>query len=123
MNAVIDEDLPRSFATVLQTLGFTVFDVRDHGLRGEPDEKVYLFAQEKKAVLFSGDLGFSNILHFPLGIHFGICILRYANEISVSEINKMSKGLLLKVDFEDYRGNLIILSPGKLRLRRYKQTH
>ena len=123
MNAVIDEDLPRSFATVLQTLGFTVFDVRDHGLRGEPDEKVYLFAQEKKAVLFSGDLGFSNILHFPLGIHFGICILRYANEISVSEINKMSKELLLKVDPQDYRGNLIILSPGKLRLRRYKQAN
>lgn len=123
MNAVVDEDLPRSFATVLKALGFTVFDVRDHGLRGEPDEKVYLFAQKKKAVLFSGDLGFSNTLHFPLGTHSGICILRFANEISVSEINKMSKELLLKIDFEDYPGNLIILSPGKLRLRRHKQTH
>lgn len=45
MNAVIDEDLPRSFAIVIQFLGFTPFDIRDHGLRGESDEKVYKFAR------------------------------------------------------------------------------
>ena len=33
MNAVIDEDLPRSFANVVSDLGFTPFDVRDHNLR------------------------------------------------------------------------------------------
>lgn len=122
MNAVIDEDLPRSFAIVLHGLGFTALDVRDHGLRGKSDEKVYKFAQKKKAVFFSADLGFSNIAVFPLGTHYGICILRFPNEMSVSEINKHVKELLSKLSPEDYSGNLIILSPGKLRLRRHKQT-
>lgn len=122
MNAVVDEDLPRSFATVLQALGFTVFDIRDHNLRGEPDEKVYTFAQEKKAVLFSGDLGFSNTLLFPLGTHCGMCILRFPNEMSVSEINRIVRRQLGGLLLEDYASNLIILSPGKLRLRRYKKV-
>lgn len=122
MNAAIDEDLPRSFATVLQVLGFTVFDIRDHGLRGKPDEKIYAFAQEKNAVLFSGDLGFSNIFTFPLGTHHGICVLRFPNEMSVKEINKQAKMLLSKLGFSDYKDNLIILSPGKIRVRRKPQS-
>ena len=33
MNAVIDEDLHRSFGVILSELGFTIFDIRDHVLR------------------------------------------------------------------------------------------
>lgn len=45
MNAVIDEDIPRSFAQVLSSLGFTPIDIRDNNLRGEPDDKIYAFTQ------------------------------------------------------------------------------
>ena len=123
MNAVIDEDLPRSIATTLSNLGFTALDIRDHNLRGEPDSKIYTFAQKQKAVLFSGDLGFSNTLNFPLGTHHGICILRFPNEMSVKEINKIIEQLLSRVSHDDYSGNLIILSPGKLRLRRFTKLN
>lgn len=34
MNAVIDEDLHRSFIKVLASLGFSLMDIRDTGLRG-----------------------------------------------------------------------------------------
>lgn len=82
MNAVIDEDLPRTLADTLSNLGF------------------------------------SNVLTFPLGGHNGICILRFPNETSVQrikgEIARLFSGLLA----EDYSGNLIILTPGKLRIRR-----
>lgn len=52
MNAVVDENLPRSFSTVLKELDFTVYDVRDHGLRGQTDSEVYKFAQDKQACFF-----------------------------------------------------------------------
>jgi predicted nuclease of predicted toxin-antitoxin system len=121
MNAVIDEDLPRSFAKTFSQTGFTPLDIRDHNLRGASDERIYSFAQKKNAILFSADLGFSNILRFPPGTHHGICILRYPNEMPTSEVNQSVKALLEKLTQNDYTGSLIILSPGKLRLRRSPQ--
>lgn len=123
MNAVIDEDLHRSLGNILSNLGFTVFDVRDHGLRGSDDREVFAFAQKHQAVLFSADLGFSNTLTFPLGTHYGICILRFPNEASSRTINVDVKKLLAKLSPSDHRGNLVILSPGKLRIRRGRKTN
>ena len=122
MNAVIDEDLHRSISKVLNSLGFTVYDIRDYNLRGSTDEQIFKFTQKKNAVLFSADLGFSNIIQFPFGSHKGICILRFPNEISTEKINSQVKKLLEKLTQEDYSGNLIILSPGKIRVRRSKIT-
>lgn len=119
MKGVIDEDLPRSFGTVVKSLGFDVFDVRDIGLRGKSDKDIFDFAVENKAVLFSADLGFSNILSFPLGSHSGIVILRFPNEISTETINEISKKLLSKFSKEEFDGNLIIISPRGVRIRRY----
>lgn len=121
MKAVIDEDLHKSFATVLASLDFSVFDIRDHGLRGSDDSEVFAYAQKQKAVLFSADLGFSNIVRFPLGSHHGIVILRFANEMPTSYINKQVAKFLSKLTHEDYQGNCIIISPEKLRIRRYKK--
>jgi len=119
MKGVIDEDLPRSFGTVIESLGFEVFDVRDIGLRGKSDEDIFNFAVKNKAVLFSADLGFSNVLSFPLGSHSGIVILRFPNEISIETTNEISKKLLSKFSEEDFEGNLIIISPSGVRIRRY----
>lgn len=118
MNAVIDEDLPRSFGQILSRLGFTPLDIRDHGLRGASDQMVYKFAQKKSAVLFTADLGFSNVLDFPIGTHVGICILRFPNELPVKLVNESVVKLLKKLKSTDFPGNLVILSPGKVRVRR-----
>lgn len=121
MNAVIDEDLPRSLGTILSNLGFTVFDIRDYALRGSSDEKIFQFAQKQKAVLFSADLGFSNIINFPLGSHSGIVVLRFPNDMIVSEINKEIGRLLNELSSEDYNGSFIVVSPGRIRIRRHNQ--
>lgn len=118
MNAVIDEDLHRSFIKVLSSLGFFPLYVRDHGLRGASDDVVFLFAQKRKAVLFSADMGFANTLMYQVKGHCGIVILRYPNELSTDAINEDVRMLLFKLTPDDYPGNLIVLSPGKLRIRR-----
>ncbi len=51
---VIDEDLPRSTGITLKENGYDVLDVRDHGLRGESDEKIYKYAQKNEAVVLTG---------------------------------------------------------------------
>ncbi|MBI5970887.1 MAG: DUF5615 family PIN-like protein [Deltaproteobacteria bacterium] len=45
---------------------------RDCGLRGKSDDAVYAFAQRHGAAIITGDLGFGNIIKFPVGSHRGI---------------------------------------------------
>lgn len=119
MNIVLDEDLSRSIGRELRKYGHEIFDIRDHGLRGKPDAEVFQFAQKQNAILFSADLGFANIMQFPLGSHAGIVILRFPNEMRTETINTIVMGLLRKIPEKDIAGNLVIFSPSGLRLKRY----
>lgn len=115
---LIDEDMPRSITKVLKTKGINAIDVRDCGLRGESDNEIFRFAQEEKAIILTGDLGFGNHLRFPVGSHAGIVIVHFPNEVSSSELNKQIIKALGDLDEVDLKGNLIILEPGKIRIRR-----
>jgi len=115
---VIDEDMPRSTARVLKANNFDALDVRDYGLRGKDDYEIFGFAQENKAILLTGDLGFGNLLHFPLGSHSGIVIAHFPNELSTSELNNQILKAFKNHEENDFQGNLIILEPDKLRIRR-----
>ena len=115
---LVDEDMPRSTARTLSDKGYDVIDVRDCGMRGKGDEEVFAFAQQSGAVLITGDMGFSNITNFPIGSHAGIAIAHYPNEMSPAEINKQIIEAFDHLSESDFTGNLIILDPGKIRIRR-----
>ncbi|OGZ97904.1 MAG: hypothetical protein A3J10_01710 [Candidatus Sungbacteria bacterium RIFCSPLOWO2_02_FULL_54_10] len=121
MKIVIDEDIHRSLAEVLRSLGHQTTDVRDIGLRGKPDEDIFRFAQEQGAVLLSGDLGFANVVHFPLGSHHGIIILRFPNEMPSSALNVIVGTLMSGIPDHEFVSNLSVLSPRGLRMRRSKK--
>jgi len=115
---LFDEDMPRSTTKLLKDKGFDVLDVRDCGLRGKSDEEIFRFAQEEKTVILTGDMGFGNLLRFPIGSHSGIVIAHFPNEISTSELNRQLDLDFDNLDKADFRGNLIILEPGRMRIRR-----
>jgi predicted nuclease of predicted toxin-antitoxin system len=73
---VIDEDMPRSTARALAERGFECLDIRDYGLRGKSDKEIFEFAQREKAILLTGDMGFSNIL-FPLVVIMAFLLLTF----------------------------------------------
>ena len=118
---LIDEDMPRSTAEVLKAKGFQVLDVRDCGLRGKSDEEVFRFAQKEKAIILTGDMGFGNILRFPLGEHCGIVVAHFPNEMSTAELNRQIAVAFDKLSEVDFQNNLIILEPGKIRIRKRPQ--
>ena len=115
---LIDEDIPRSTAKVLRDRGYKVLDTRDCGLRGAVDKEVFKFAQKENAVLLTGDLGFGNLLRFLVGKHSGVVITHFPNEISTSELNNQIIKSFDTLAEEDFTRNLIILEPGKIRIRR-----
>jgi predicted nuclease of predicted toxin-antitoxin system len=115
---LIDEDIPRSTAKVLRDRGHKVLDVRDCGLRGEADKEVFKFAQKERAIILTGDLGFGNLLHFPVGRHSGIVVAHFPNEISTSELTNQIIKAFDTLAEKDFNKNLIILEPGKIRIRR-----
>jgi len=63
---LIDEDMPRSTATMLKAEGYEAIDVRDCELKGRSDEEIFSFAQQKDAVILTEDMGFGNLLRFPI---------------------------------------------------------
>lgn len=121
MRFVIDEDLPRSTGVSLKEKGHQIEDIRDCGLRGVSDEQVFLFAKSKSAILVTGDLGFGNILHYPLGQHPGIIIVHFPNEIPIQEVNRQLLHHISHLSEETIKGHLIIIEPGRLRIRRKKK--
>ncbi|MBI4330645.1 MAG: DUF5615 family PIN-like protein [Chloroflexi bacterium] len=117
---VLDEDLSRSTAKMLRDLGHDAEAIRDTAMAGEADDIVYAYAQEKRAILFSADLGFANIQKFPLGTHWGIVGARFPNKLPTGEVNKCIRESLSQIPNADFKGNLIIIEPGRIRLRRFK---
>jgi predicted nuclease of predicted toxin-antitoxin system len=115
---LIDEDMPRSTKGVLEAAGYEALDSRDCGLRGKNDRQIFDFAQQSAAIILTGDVGFGNIYQFPLGTHHGIIVAHFPNELSTSEINGQITKALENLTEEDFTGNLIILEPGRIRIRK-----
>lgn len=117
---LIDEDMPRSTKGVLEAAGYEALDVRDCGLRGKNDKEIFDFAQQSYATILTGDIGFGNIYQFPLGTHYGIVVAHFPNELSTSEMNRQITKAFEGLAEADFVGNLIILEPGKIRVRKNK---
>ena len=115
---LVDEDLPRSLGPLLRQAGHVVEDVRDIGLRGRADSEVFEAARARGLALLTGDVGFSNILHFPLATHSGIVVVRLPNELPAQSVNHEVMAALSALGDEELRGNLVIIEPGRIRLRR-----
>ena len=98
-----------------------MLDVRDHGLRGHDDTDVFRFAQQNAAVLISEDLGFANLLRFPLATHSGIVIGRFSSKLSTTAIAKEVVSAMSMFKAEDLHGALVIVEIGRVRIRRPDQ--
>jgi len=115
---LVDEDLPRSLARVLRSAGHDALDVRDIGLRGCPDQEVFRAAQDRDAVLVSGDRGFANIITHPPGSHAGVVVAHFPNEIPTNTLNTQILSAVQSLEEMEISGNLVMIEPGRIRIRR-----
>lgn len=118
---LVDEDLPRSLAQELRAAGLSARDVRDVGLRGKSDDEIFRYASNHRLTLLTGDLGFGNILRYPLGEHHGIVVARLPNEMSVAAVNKTVMEAVKSLSERDFVGNVVIIELDRIRLRSSRQ--
>ena len=85
---------------------------------GCDDAVVFRLALAERRALVTADLGFSNILGFPLGSHAGIVVARFPNEVSTDVLNGEIVDAVTGLSEDDLRGNLFIVEPGRVRARR-----
>ena len=119
---LIDADLPRSACAELRQLGRVAEDIRDLDLSAATDETVLHYARIHGYTLLSADKGFSNLLRFPLGTHHGIMVARFPRHMSARAKVRLLLGWISMLQEEDIDGNLLILGPKGVRIRRAKSS-
>src|SRR5688500_19401806 len=116
---LVDEDLPRGLAVHLRMAGFHATDVRDVGLQATPDATIYEYAVSHAVALVTADLGFSNLVRFPLLEHHGIVVARFPNEIPAPSLNRMLTVAIGALGLDNLEQTLVIIEPTRTRIRRY----
>lgn len=117
MKCLLDANLPFSAKEVFPAI-FQVLHVRDLDLESASDLEIISWAKRNKAILFTRDLDFANILNFPPQKHEGIVVLRIPSFYSAKNIKSLLRGFLLSVDPKKLTKSVIIVEVGRFRIRR-----
>jgi len=117
---LIDADLPRSLCTALRKRGYLADDVRELGLGAATDQTALHHATRRGLTLIPADKGFSNLLRFPPGTHHGIIVARFPHHSQAQTKVRFLLRWIPTLQDEDIRGNLLIIQPKGIRIRRAK---
>jgi predicted nuclease of predicted toxin-antitoxin system len=118
LRLLVDEDLPRSLAPALRAAGYEAVDVRDEGLRGQPDAQIFQFAQQQGFAVLTGDVEFGNELVYPPAGHRGVVLARFPNDLPAPTLVKQIVASLAVLAEENLDGAIVVVEPGRVRVRR-----
>ncbi len=115
---LVDENLPLSAVVVLREQGYRARHVKSIGMQGARDRTLFSQAQEEGWIIITRDLGFGNLLDYPLGTHAGIVVLRVPFTFTARQINGVIAAFISDVEPEVLKKALVVVEPGRYRLRR-----
>ena len=115
---LVDEDLPRGLASALRAAGLDARDVRDEGLRGQPDAKIFAYAVEQGFVIVTADIEFGNELVYPPRTHHGVILVRLPETLPGPAIVHAIITPIRMVSTEDLAATIVVIEPGRIRIRR-----
>jgi predicted nuclease of predicted toxin-antitoxin system len=114
---LVDENASRTLVSALRTAGYLAEHVHEVGLQGHLDAEVYAYALKHQQIIITIDLDFSNITQYPPP-HCGIIILRLPNKMTTADLIQEVLNGLNTLDGQDLANTLIIIEPGRLRVRK-----
>lgn len=117
MRFLLDENMPLSVISLLESMSHAVEHVRMTSLRGSFDKEIAEYAKKQNAVLITKDIEFGNILLYPDETHYGLLVLRLPYFFTAKQIVKTLKEFLELVDVKKLVGKRTVLELGRYRMR------
>lgn len=115
---IIDANLPRSVANVLQQYGHQSVDVRDIHLGTSSDEDIAVYAKANQLAILTADGDFGNVLQYPNEDYFGLIVVRRPNRSGTAEVLQLLEQFLQQWNLvEPIKGKLVIVQRGSIRIR------
>ncbi len=117
LSFLIDENLPRILMQVLRQRGYKARHILDLLPQGSSDPKIYALAQQSQSILVSRDVEFGNVLLYPPGTHFGIVVIRFPSTVPIETLLTEIPAAIGSLHESELQGSLLILEPGRTRIR------
>ena len=115
---VLDEDVPHSLAVSLRHAGHDASHIQEVGLKGAKDREVLDFAHSQRAALITADIDLADARALGGELHYGLVLLRMPPEMPARAVTMETIRLLERIGEEELRGSLLVLEPGRVRIRR-----
>lgn len=116
MRLKLDENLSRRAAELCRAAGHDVMTVRDQGLQGAPDEKVFAVSARESRALVTLDRDLGQVLRFPPSSSAGIVIIEAGPRATHRGLLERMRELLRMLETRSPDRALWIVEPGRLRI-------
>jgi len=117
MRVLLDESCCLSLARVLRDDGHEVFSISETGRKGTEDDQVWDLTCRGPYLLVTRDYHFTNSVRFPAEECLGVLFVRHGN-LKARDEAELVRSFLAKHPLDEFKGALIVLSPGAVRIRR-----
>jgi predicted nuclease of predicted toxin-antitoxin system len=118
MRFLIDANMPRSAAELLERYDHEAVDVRDIGMGGAADAAIAVYAQQNRLALVTRDFDFADIRNYPPSQYPGLLVLALPEDAVATFVVRVLESFLANKELiEALPGRLAIVEPARVRLR------
>lgn len=111
---LIDENLPLSITSYLQSLNHDVLDVAGSDLRGSSDKFLWNKAANENRILVTRDLDYP--LRGTKANPFAVILIRVPSEYTASLITQLFKEAFAGIDAQKIKDKVAVITPGRIRI-------
>ena len=122
MKIKVDENIGTSGVAILKVGGNDVMTVREQGLLGSTDDRIYQACLDEGPVLVTLDRDFGHVRRFPPGETAGIVVLQFAGAATLSQEHGRLRDFLFLAESRPVDGELWIVEPGRVRVHLEKNA-
>lgn len=115
MKFKLDENLGPSIHEMFIRRGHDCLMVREQGLGGAVDARLWAATVSEDRILVTTDHDFGNVMTYPPSSTAGIAVLNPPGTVSRTLLRALAEALLVALEQRSIRGKLWIVEPSRIR--------